>query len=152
MQSPYTVSNQELKRVIADFLDMGHVENIVAMFRHEPRYYAWTADLLRDERFSVRLGVSVLFEELRESHADHVERAIPSLVKLLEAKEPLLRGEAVSILGIIGSDKALAQHGHAQTDATVHPGGGLRSRRSSGVRGGTWRRCFRHVPYRESRR
>ncbi|HBG21162.1 MAG TPA: HEAT repeat domain-containing protein [Desulfobulbaceae bacterium] len=108
MQSPNTVSNQELKRVIADFLDMGHVENIVAMFRHEPRYYAWTGDLLRDERFSVRLGMSVLFEELRESHTDHVERAIPSLVKLLDAEEPLLRGEAVSILGIIGSDKALA--------------------------------------------
>ena len=42
MQSRQTVSNQELKKVIADFLDMGHVENIVAMFRHEPRYYAWT--------------------------------------------------------------------------------------------------------------
>ena len=52
--------------------------------------------------------MSVLFEELRESHAEHVERAIPSLVKLLDEKEPLLRGEAVSILGIIGSDKALA--------------------------------------------
>lgn len=107
MPPPYTVSDQELKRVIADFLDMGHVENIVAMFRHEPRYYEWTGELLRDERFSVRLGMSVLLEELRETHADHVELAIPSLAALLDAEEPLLRGEAVSLLGIIGSAKAL---------------------------------------------
>lgn len=108
MHSAKTVSNQELKRVIADFLDMGHVENIVAMFRHEPRYYAWTGDILRDQRFSVRLGISVLFEELRETQPDKIELAIPSLVGLLSDKEPLLRGEAVSILGIIGSDKAMA--------------------------------------------
>lgn len=115
MHSAKSVSNQELKRVIADFLDMGHVENIVAMFRHEPRYYSWTGDILRDERFSVRLGVSVLFEELREKEPDRIELAIPSLVQLLGAEEPLLRGEAVSILGIIGSDKALA-HVRTQYD------------------------------------
>ena len=58
------VSDQELKRVIADFLDQGHVENIVAMFRREPKYYSWTGEILSDERFNVRLGISVLFEEL----------------------------------------------------------------------------------------
>lgn len=116
MHSANTVSNQELKRVIADFLDQGHVENIAAMFRHEPRYYAWTADILRDERFSVRLGVSVLFEELRKTQPDKIELAIPSLVQLLSAKEPLLRGEAVSILGIIGGDKALAHIRNRQDD------------------------------------
>lgn len=108
MPTRNTVSDEELKRVIADFLDMGHVENIVAMFRHEPRYYAWAGDLLRDERFSVRLGMSVLFEELRETHADYIELAIPSLEPLLEDSEPLLRGEAVSLLGIIGGARALA--------------------------------------------
>lgn len=116
IHSRNSVSNQELKRVIADFLDMGHVENIVAMFRHEPRYYAWTGDILRDERFSVRLGVSVLFEELRDSQPDKIELAIPSLVQLLGSKEPLLRGEAVSILGIIGSDRALAHVRSLQDD------------------------------------
>jgi hypothetical protein len=43
---------------------MGHVENIVAMFKQDPRYYAWTGNLLQDERFAVRLDVSVLFEYL----------------------------------------------------------------------------------------
>ena len=67
-RSTNEVSDQELKKVIADFLDQGHVENIVAMFRREPKYYNWIGDILRDERFSVRLGVSVLFEELQLAH------------------------------------------------------------------------------------
>ncbi len=106
-QSRNSVSDQELKQVIADFLDQGHVENIVAMFRREPRYYAWTGDILRDQRFSVRLGISVLFEELLLIQPDKLALAIPSLLELLTAEEPLLRGEAISLLGIIGDEAAL---------------------------------------------
>lgn len=102
------VSDEEVKKVIADFLDQGHVENIVAMFRREPQYYAWTGEILRDERFNVRLGVSVLFEELRTMQPDKLALAIPSLAELLLAEEPLWRGEAVSILGIIGTPEAVA--------------------------------------------
>jgi len=104
-QKGIEVSDKELKTVIADFLDMGHVENIVAMFRHEDRYYRWTGDILHDERFSVRLGLSVLFEELKETEPEKLPLAIPSLLKLLQNEEPLYRGEAVSLLGIIGTDE-----------------------------------------------
>jgi hypothetical protein len=102
------VSDRELKRVIADFLDQGHVENIVAMFRREPLYYSWTGELISDERFSVRLGVSVLFEELRELQPEKLELAVPSLVEVLSSSEPLYRGEAVSVLGLINTAEALA--------------------------------------------
>ncbi len=108
-QPPNEVSDQELKKVIADFLDQGHVENIVAMFRREPDYYAWTGEILSDERFSVRLGVSVLFEELQILQPNRLPLAIPSLVKLLDSEQPLLRGEAISLLGIIGTDQAMAE-------------------------------------------
>lgn len=108
-QSTNEVSEQELKNVIADFLDQGHVENIVAMFRRETKYYEWTGDILKDERFSVRLGISVLFEELREIQPEKLSIAIPSLIKLLHSEEPLLRGEAVSILGIIATEEAMTQ-------------------------------------------
>lgn len=105
------VSDAELKKVIGDFLDMGHVENIAAMFRREPRYYAWTGAILNDPRFQVRLGVSVLFEELREVAADQIDLATPSLLDLLDTEPPLppyVRGEAVSVLAIIGSERAMA--------------------------------------------
>ncbi len=104
------VSDAELKKVIADFLDMGLVENIVAMFRREPRYYAWTGEILNDSRFQVRLGVSVLFEELRDAQSDRVDLATPSLLALLDTVPALpayVRGEAVCVLAIIGSSAAM---------------------------------------------
>lgn len=117
MQQPKNeVSDQELKKVIADFLDQGHVDNIMAMFRREPKYYGWTGELLNDDRFSVRLGVSVLFEELQAIQPDKLPLAIPSLVKLLRSEEPLIRGEAVSILGIIGTKEAMAEINHLCDD------------------------------------
>jgi hypothetical protein len=105
-QKPVEVDDQELKKVIADFLDQGHVDNIVAMFRHDPKYYGWTGELLADERFSVRLGVAVLFEELRASQPEKIGLAVPSLLTLLESSQPLLRGEAVSLLAVIGGEEA----------------------------------------------
>lgn len=110
------VSDEELKKVIGDFLEMGHVENIAAMFRHDTTYYSWTGDLLNDERFNVRLGLSVLFEDLQQSHPDKTPLAIPSLVELLTDESPMLRGEATSILGIIGTEKARAHIEKMATD------------------------------------
>ncbi|MDK9705993.1 MAG: HEAT repeat domain-containing protein [Desulforhopalus sp.] len=115
-QTPYTVSDEDFKKVIADFLDQGHVENIVAMFRREPLYYSWIGDILRDERFSVRLGVAVLFEELQQIQPDMLPLAIPSLAELLLAPEPLLRGEAISLLGLIGGAAALELIGRYRDD------------------------------------
>jgi len=105
---PAEVSDEELLKVIADFLEMGHVENIVAMFKQEPRYYQWVGNLLHDERFAVRLGVSVLFEYLVAERPDDVNLAIPSLAGALRHEAYWTRGEAVSVLAIINNDDALA--------------------------------------------
>lgn len=102
------VSDDELRRVISDFLAMGHVDNILAMVRQEPRYLAWTGLLLEDERFAVRLGVSVLFEYLAESCPQHLDLAVPGLIEHLHHPTAWVRGEAASILGIIATDQALA--------------------------------------------
>ena len=110
------VSDQELKKVIADFLDQGHVENIVAMFCREPEYYTWVGDLLQDERFSVRLGLSVLFEELQTIQPKKLPLAINSLAEILQHNEPLFRGEAISLLGLIGTEEALSHIRHCSDD------------------------------------
>jgi len=102
------VSDTELKKVIADFLDQGHVENIVAMFKRDPEYYSWVGNLLQDERFSVRLGLSVLFEELQAIQPEKLHLAVPSLARTLLQDEALFRGEAISLLSIIGTDEALS--------------------------------------------
>lgn len=77
-------SDEELLQVIADFLAMGHADNIVAMFRQEPRYWSWTGRLLEDERYAVRLGVSVLFEQLVTLCPDYLPLALPSLAVQLD--------------------------------------------------------------------
>lgn len=100
------VSDTELKKVIADFLEMGHVENIFEMFRRDLRYYNWVGELLDDERFNVRLGISVLFEELKVHCPGDMHLAIPSLGQALDAGPPHVRGEVVNVLGIIGTPEA----------------------------------------------
>lgn len=102
------VSTGELIRVIKDFIEMGHVENIVAMFKQDNSLYALTGEILRDERYMVRMGVAVLFEELARIRPDEVGAAIPALVPLLRHETPYIRGEAVTVLGIIGSDEAIS--------------------------------------------
>ena len=106
MQIMKEVSDAELLIVIKDFLEMGHVDNIAAMFYREPRYFEWTGAILNDDRFTVRLGVSVLFEELYSRQCASLHLAIPSLSALLTAEDPLLRGEALSVLAII-NDQSL---------------------------------------------
>lgn len=103
-------------QVIGDFLELGHVENIVAMFKQDKSLYALTGDLLRDERFAVRLGIGVLFEELAVTHPKEISLAIPSLLPLLQEQNPILRGEGATILGIIGSRDALKQLAELKDD------------------------------------
>lgn len=103
------VSDAELLQVIKDFLDMGHVDNIVAMFDRDIRYFSWTGKVLDDDRFNVRLGVSILFEELRARGCRSMNLAVASLEELLNSDQPLLRGEALSVLAIINDERLSTQ-------------------------------------------
>ena len=107
----------DILKVIEDFLELGHVENIVAMFKQDPGLYSLTGDLIRDERFAVRLGVAVLFEELAALHLEDIQLAIPALLPLLEETNPTLRGEAATILGIIGGKEAVGNLQTLQNDS-----------------------------------
>jgi len=98
----------ELITVIADFLELGHVENIIAMFKQDTSLYALSGELLRDERFMVRMGMAVLFEELKALRPQEVALAIPALLPILSEETPWMRGEAVNLLAIIGTSEALA--------------------------------------------
>lgn len=99
--------DQEMVTVIADFLEQGYVDNIIAMFKSDPRHYALVGRILRDERFAVRLGLAVLFEELAHTRPKEVEQAVPVLLPLLSPAEPAyVRGEAATILGLIGTEQA----------------------------------------------
>jgi len=104
----FKVSDKETKGVIKDFLEMGHADNIIAMFKQDSSLFAWTGELLRDERFVVRLGLVLVFEELAALGCKEIRLAIPALAPLLAAEVPAyIRGEAVTILGVIGTTETL---------------------------------------------
>ncbi|MBU0730923.1 MAG: HEAT repeat domain-containing protein [Proteobacteria bacterium] len=96
-----------LVQVMADFIEQGLVENIVIMFKRDPSLYPLTGELLRDPRFMVRMGVSILFEDLAVVRPDDIALAVPSLLPLLNDHTAHVRGEAVNMLGIIGTEEAL---------------------------------------------
>lgn len=98
----------ELLSLIGSFIEMGHVENIAAMFRQDLRLYELSGDLVRDERFVVRVGMAVLFEELAATRPAEIGRAVPFLLPLLQDTTAYVRGEAATLLGIIASSEALA--------------------------------------------
>jgi hypothetical protein len=81
--------NIDMLQVIGDFLELGHVENIVTMFKQDRNLYNLTGDLLRDERFIVRLGIAVLFEELAVIRPSDISLALPSLLPLLQDQNPI---------------------------------------------------------------
>ncbi len=104
-----SVTDKEMITVIADFLEQGLVDNIISMFKVDSSYYPLIGEVLQDERFAVRLGVSVLFEELVAAGHEEVGLAVPVLIELLDPETPAyVRGEAVGVLGIIGTEEALA--------------------------------------------
>lgn len=102
------ISDEEMIKTIADFIEMGHIENIVAMFKQETDYYRYAGELIQDERFMVRMGMVLLFEELVVARPKEISLAIPFLTPLLAEETPLyVLGEVLTILGIIGGLEAV---------------------------------------------
>jgi len=96
-----------LKTMIADYMEAGFLENIVDMFRHDSSLYSLVGDLIQDERVRVRVGVTAMIEELTACDRVNVSKAVRNLLPLLNHKEPVVRGDAANLLGIIGDKSAL---------------------------------------------
>ena len=97
----------ELRTMIADYMENGFLENIIDMFKHDESLYAFVGDLLRDERFRVRIGITALVETLAAEDPNSVSRALPSLLPLLKDQNPMLRGDVAHLLGVIGQRDSL---------------------------------------------
>ena len=94
----------DVKKMLADYMEGGLLDNIVDMFKHDENLYEYAGDLLRDERMRVRIGAIALFEALAKEAPDRVKRALPSVLSLLKDQNPVVRGDAAYLLGIIGDE------------------------------------------------
>ncbi|MFN3395422.1 MAG: HEAT repeat domain-containing protein [Thermodesulfovibrionales bacterium] len=101
------MDNTELREMIADYMEKGFLENIIDMFKHDSDLYYMIADLIRDERIRVRLGITALVETLSVEDNGNIKKAIPNLLKYLKDDNPVVRGDVAYLIGIIGGDESI---------------------------------------------
>ena len=93
--------------MIADYMEKGFLDNIIDMFKHDNTLYDLIGELIQDERIRVRIGITALMEELKNQDSENISKAIPNILPLLELKDPMLQGDAINLLGIIGDKSAI---------------------------------------------
>jgi hypothetical protein len=96
-----------MKKMIADYMEQGFLENILDMFRHDISLFPLISDLMGDERGRVRIGTVALVEILRQNNYSDILNALQSIAKLLKSTNPTIRGDVAYLLGIIGHADAL---------------------------------------------
>ena len=97
----------DLKKMIADYMEGGMLDNIVDMYKHDQDLYAFIGDFMKDERMRVRIGVTALLEILKKEDPGHIAQAVPSILPLLKDQNPVIRGDAANLFGIIGEKETL---------------------------------------------
>ncbi len=100
-------SNDDLKSMVLDYMEKGFLENIIDMFAHDESLFPLVIDMIKDERMRVRLGATALVEEMVQEHPGPFIQLIPSIAKLLQDENPMMRGDAANLLDIIGHKDAL---------------------------------------------
>jgi HEAT repeat protein len=101
------INDDELTSMVLDYMEKGFLDNIIDMFRHDESLFPLIIDMVKDERFRVRLGATALVEEFAEANRDPLVRLVPQLGSLLTDPNPTIRGDSANLLGIIGDADAL---------------------------------------------
>ncbi len=96
-----------MKKMIADYMEDGFLENIIAMFRKDKSLYPLIGGLLGDERSRVRIGATALVETLSAEAPENLPSALLGIAACLKNTNPTIRGDAANVLGIIRHKDAL---------------------------------------------
>ena len=100
------MNDSEMRSMLVDYMGRGFLDNIIALFRQDSSLYRFIADMLGNDNIRVRLGATALVEELARERRNELRAAVPGLVALLGHDNPTIRGDAASVLGIIGDQGA----------------------------------------------
>jgi hypothetical protein len=95
------------KKMIADYMENGLLDNIIDMFKYDKNLYEYAGHLMSDERMRVRIGVTALFETLKKEDPENILKAVPYMLPLLKDQNPVIRGDAANLFGIIGNKDAI---------------------------------------------
>jgi HEAT repeat protein len=97
----------DMKKMLADYMENGLLDNIVDMFKHDKNLYAYIGSLIADERIRVRIGATALLETLKKEDPANISRAAPYMLPLLKDQNPTIRGDAANLFGVIGNKDAI---------------------------------------------
>jgi HEAT repeat protein len=97
----FSMNDSEIKKMLVEYMGMGFLDNIIAMFRQDRSLYRFVSYMLGDEKIRVRLGATALVEELAGEHTTELRYAVPGIIELLKHENPTIRGDAAYVLGII---------------------------------------------------
>jgi HEAT repeat protein len=103
-------ANQEdfdLKKMLADYMENGLLDNIIDMYKHDKSLYEYIGYLMSDERMRVRIGATALIETMKDEDPDNISKAIPSILPLLRKQDPVTKGDIAYLLGVIGSKETI---------------------------------------------
>src|SRR3990172_5858602 len=101
------MADEKLKKMIADHMEAGLLENIIAMFRHDRSLFGLLDYLMSDERGRVRLGAVALVEALKEGFRDDIVKEVSRIAGGLKNPHPVIRADAAYLLEVIGDKSAL---------------------------------------------
>src|SRR4030043_1046269 len=104
---PIDTGHFDIKSMIADYMEKGFLDNIIDMFKHDSSLYAYIGNLLTDERLVVRIGILALVETLKTENPENLSKAMPSVIPLLKDQNPVVKGDAAYLLGMIGHVDAI---------------------------------------------
>ncbi len=114
------MQDHEMKAMLVEYMGRGFLENIIALFRQDPTAYRFIADMLGNDNIRVRLGATALVEELAREHQAELRSAVPGVIALLRHENPTIRGDAASVLGLIGDEASAGALQECLQDS--HPG------------------------------
>ncbi len=101
------MTGNDVSAMIADYMERGFLDNIIDMFKHDSALYALIGTLIQDERVRVRIGITALMEEMKVKDGGNILLALPPLLPLVDHSDPIVRGDAANLIGIIGEKEAL---------------------------------------------
>ncbi len=104
------------KKMLANYMEAGFLENIIDMFRDDAGLFTFVSDLIQDERVRVRIGITALMEEMKKNGDKDIVRAVPNLLPLLAHPSPVVRGDTANLLGIIGDPGVVVHLKRASCD------------------------------------
>lgn len=106
----------EMQDMLIEYMGKGFLENIISLFRTDPSLFVHVPAMLGHENMRVRLGTAALIEEFTPTHHRELADVLPGVIALLRHEDPVIRGDAAYVLGILRDRRAVGPLREALND------------------------------------